>query len=56
MILALLLFVSIPCFLIMFIYVLNDYDNSETTYSYKEVKPQPTLKGVLSDFDKFLNK
>ena len=56
MILALLLFVTIPCFLMMFIYMLNDYDNSETTYSYKEMKSQPTLKGVLSDFDKFLNK
>lgn len=56
MILALLLFVTIPCFLMIFIHMLNDYDNSETTYSYKEVKPQPTLKGVLSDFDKFLNK
>lgn len=55
MILALLLCVTIPCFLMIFIYMLNDYDNSETTYSYKEVKPQPTLKGVLSDFDKFLN-
>ncbi len=56
MILALLLFVTIPCFLMMLIHMLNDYDNSETTYSYKEMKPQPTLKGVLSDFDKFLNK
>ena len=56
MILALLLFVTIPCFLMIFIHMLNDYDNSETSYSYKEVKPQPTLKGVLSDFDKFLNK
>lgn len=56
MILALLLFVTIPCFLLMLAYMLNDYDNSETTYSYKEVKPEPTLKGVLSDFDKFLNK
>ena len=56
MILALLLFVTIPCFLMIFIHMLNDYDNSETTYSYKEMKPQPTLKGVLSDFDKFLNK